>query len=320
MPDDFTQLNEKFIKARRDYETLLEASMSQPTQPHYGRPAYGYGPSAAGPPPGSGYQAPPPGAGYLPQGPPPNDPTRVYSPGPSEPQYPPQSGPAPFYMVPPQQQQIPPPQRGSPKPGPADPYAAHMQAIRMGAARPPSSAFGSGGGAGLPQELATSAFDSPIDSRQSFVANQAPPPTRQQQQQQQQPPPPQQQQGYEPYPPQSQPPSQPPYAAHQPPPQHQPRRSSSYDYPPQNLAQQQDGGPYEHPAQQRLQQQQAPPSHPPPGVPSSPASPPQSGSYPVMGPGPGYQAYQPGQRWPSGGSAAAGAAVGGRDDVDGFYR
>lgn len=26
-PDDFTQLNEKFIKARRDYESLLEASM-----------------------------------------------------------------------------------------------------------------------------------------------------------------------------------------------------------------------------------------------------------------------------------------------------
>jgi len=28
--DDFTQLNEKFIKARRDYESLLEASMAQP--------------------------------------------------------------------------------------------------------------------------------------------------------------------------------------------------------------------------------------------------------------------------------------------------
>jgi len=34
--DDFTQLNEKFIKARRDYEALLESSMSQPQyQQHY---------------------------------------------------------------------------------------------------------------------------------------------------------------------------------------------------------------------------------------------------------------------------------------------
>src|SRR5262245_21993285 len=41
--DDFTQLNEKFIKSRRDYEQLLEASMSHPPQPTYGRPAYTYG-------------------------------------------------------------------------------------------------------------------------------------------------------------------------------------------------------------------------------------------------------------------------------------
>ncbi len=33
--DDFTQLNEKFIKARRDYEALLESSMSHPPQPTY---------------------------------------------------------------------------------------------------------------------------------------------------------------------------------------------------------------------------------------------------------------------------------------------
>ncbi|KAI5303721.1 ESCRT-0 subunit protein hse1, partial [Ascosphaera pollenicola] len=31
--DDFTQLNEKFIKARRDYEALLESSMAQPPHP-----------------------------------------------------------------------------------------------------------------------------------------------------------------------------------------------------------------------------------------------------------------------------------------------
>ncbi|KAK7737180.1 ESCRT-0 subunit protein hse1 [Diaporthe eres] len=33
--DDFTQLNEKFIKARRDYEALLESSMSHPPQSNY---------------------------------------------------------------------------------------------------------------------------------------------------------------------------------------------------------------------------------------------------------------------------------------------
>ncbi|KAJ5721563.1 uncharacterized protein N7483_009497 [Penicillium malachiteum] len=50
--DEFTQLNEKFIKARRDYESLLEASMTQPAQP-YGRPGqpqYGYPGAAPGGP------------------------------------------------------------------------------------------------------------------------------------------------------------------------------------------------------------------------------------------------------------------------------
>lgn len=69
--DEFTQLNEKFIKARRDYESLLEASMSHPAQPQYGRPGqppYGY-PGAAAP------------VGY-PQGPPQADPQRYFSPRP----------------------------------------------------------------------------------------------------------------------------------------------------------------------------------------------------------------------------------------------
>ena len=65
--DDFTQLNEKFIKARRDYESLLEASMSQPAPSAYGRQGYA-----------------PYGGGYPQQGPPPaqNDPGRYYSPDP----------------------------------------------------------------------------------------------------------------------------------------------------------------------------------------------------------------------------------------------
>ena len=66
--DDFTQLNEKFIKARRDYESLLEASMSQPSQSPYlrqGQPTYGYPPR-----------------GYPSQGPPPQqDPGQYYTAG-----------------------------------------------------------------------------------------------------------------------------------------------------------------------------------------------------------------------------------------------
>lgn len=68
--DDFTQLNEKFIKARRDYEALLESSMSHPPQHNYQqyamRPAQAY---------------PPPGGNYPPQ-PQPQDPQRFYTPGP----------------------------------------------------------------------------------------------------------------------------------------------------------------------------------------------------------------------------------------------
>ncbi|EXJ89543.1 signal transducing adaptor molecule [Capronia epimyces CBS 606.96] len=64
--DDFQQLNEKFIKARRDYEALLETSMAQSAQ--YGRPApqaYGYG--------GGLPQGYPPQRYYTPDGLPPNN-------------------------------------------------------------------------------------------------------------------------------------------------------------------------------------------------------------------------------------------------------
>lgn len=66
--DDFTQLNEKFIKARRDYEALLETSMSHPPQHNYQQ--YAMRPVQ---------QAYPPPAGtYPPQG---QDPQRFYTPG-----------------------------------------------------------------------------------------------------------------------------------------------------------------------------------------------------------------------------------------------
>lgn len=115
--DDFTQLNEKFIKARRDYESLLESSMSHPPQPSYQqyamRPPQGGHPGAppSGPPGGyggpggpGGYpqgppQGPPHGHGY-PQGQPPPSggppEQRYYTPAPQDqPQYPPQSSPSP---------------------------------------------------------------------------------------------------------------------------------------------------------------------------------------------------------------------------------
>ncbi|KFY16335.1 hypothetical protein V491_05360 [Pseudogymnoascus sp. VKM F-3775] len=106
--DDFTQLNEKFIKARRDYESLLETSMSHPPQP-----TYGYG----RPPQAQQYGGAP--AGYPPQsGPPAQDPQRYYTPNPQDqqqypprqptsPVYPPGPGAAPFYVVPQDAQQPP---------------------------------------------------------------------------------------------------------------------------------------------------------------------------------------------------------------------
>ncbi|KAF2472637.1 uncharacterized protein BDR25DRAFT_302749 [Lindgomyces ingoldianus] len=282
--DDFTQLNEKFIKARRDYESLLEASMSQPHQPAYGRPY--------------GYNAPPPGAypGYAPTSPPPQQEPSRYNYGGMPPaasqeppsQYPPaqQNGPGSnpaFFMVPPNQQR---PQQQSPKPAPSqDPYAPPQG--RVGAARPQSFA---------PQELATGHYDSPVDNRQSFIQpgqNQAAPSAPQ---------------GYE-YPPSTQPPSaypqptsvppqapppgpQNPYEQvsspyQQPPPEHQ---SPSDPYS-QSMSQ-----PYGYPPQQ--------PGHATPAPPGTTSSPP-----PAQG---NYLPYRP-----AGGQAPS-APVGGGEE--GFYR
>ncbi|KAK4238467.1 class E vacuolar protein-sorting machinery protein HSE1 [Achaetomium macrosporum] len=192
--DDFTQLNEKFIKARRDYEALLESSMSHPPGPTYHQ-------YAMRPPIAQGYPPAGPGYGAPPQA---QDPQRFYTPAPvPEPsQYPPSSpppsnfqrpgagvAPAPFYVagaeVPsqqsqpptqtPQQQQQPsqpqyaqrPPEQRVPSggkqpaplntsasPPPANPYATY-QAPQTTAR--PQSTYGSG-----PQELSTSVYDSPI--------------------------------------------------------------------------------------------------------------------------------------------------------------
>ncbi|KAI9835900.1 MAG: ESCRT-0 subunit protein hse1 [Sarea resinae] len=150
--DDFTQLNEKFIKARRDYESLLETSMSHPPPTHYGK---------TGPVPfnysGGGGQY-----GYPSQGQPLQDSHRYYSPenNTTEPSYPPQNGPAPFYVVgqapssglPSQQHPSDPRNRtpSAPRPTSAEAYAP-----KQSHTQPPFE---------NPQELATSAYDSPVDS------------------------------------------------------------------------------------------------------------------------------------------------------------
>lgn len=72
-PDDFTQLNEKFIKARRDYEALLESSMSHPPGPSYHQ--YAMRPQVP-----QGYPAAAPN--YPPQGAPQQEPQRFYTPAP----------------------------------------------------------------------------------------------------------------------------------------------------------------------------------------------------------------------------------------------
>ena len=71
--DDFTQLNEKFIKARRDYEALLESSMSHPPAPTYHQYAMRPQIPQGYPPPGQGYGAPPPQQ---------QEPQRFYTPAP----------------------------------------------------------------------------------------------------------------------------------------------------------------------------------------------------------------------------------------------
>ncbi|KAI4251002.1 MAG: hypothetical protein LQ352_005136 [Teloschistes flavicans] len=161
--DDFTQLNEKFIKARRDYESLLEASMSQPAQPQYGRPSQ----------PPYGYSG---GGGYPPQGPPgpQQAPGRYYTPNPqdsrtSQPQNPPQNGSLPFtYGAQPSQ----PPSQQTPYPS-NDPRARTPSTSQAPpSSNPydhrPQSTYDN------PQELGTSSYASPTDGRPQGYPQQQP--------------------------------------------------------------------------------------------------------------------------------------------------
>jgi signal transducing adaptor molecule len=172
--DDFTQLNERFIKSCRDYENLLDASMTQ-TQPvyQYGRYPQGYG-------------------GYPPQNSTPQpDPQRYYSPAqqeqtypqqPSSPHgYPPQrNGPAPFYVVAPQQQGPPEPQgppgsqQGYPQRDPtprvpSNPKPAPLQTssppLNQYPVQQPQTGHRPQSTYSNPQELATSVYDSPVNQQ-----------------------------------------------------------------------------------------------------------------------------------------------------------
>ncbi|CAL5870488.1 uncharacterized protein PFLUO_LOCUS4725 [Penicillium psychrofluorescens] len=286
--DEFTQLNEKFIKARRDYESLLEASMSHPAQPQYGRPPqpqYGYpGVAPVGYPPG------PPQAG------PPQADQRYFSPRPQETQ-PPQSNASPYYGA---EQTMPyrpashspdpriqasmgagavqqqPPQQLQQQPPPSDAYQPPMH-------HRPQSTYDH------PQELGTSVYDTPVDHsnlghRPPYQPGTQAPPAQHQQFQQQQPPPPQE--GYSPsvYSPEDSSQVTPSSAIPQQPPQH---------FIPQQQQQQ--------PQQQNPPYPQTPvvhsaaPSHQPPPVPGNA---PPAVSYAAYSPPPApvpsgeYHAYQ----------------------------
>ncbi|KAJ9250631.1 hypothetical protein DTO207G8_6008 [Paecilomyces variotii] len=264
--DEFTQLNERFIKARRDYEALLEASMSHPAQPQYGRPAQApYGYAAPGAP-----QVYPPGV-------PPPEPQRYFSPRPQDSQTP-QPG---YYGA----EQVQPPYPTSSQspdlrnrtPTGARPLQPQQQPAPdsyQPTYHRPQSTYDN------PQELGTSVYDTPVESSS---ANQPPfshgaqhPPAPHQQFQQEQ----QQQQDYSPsvYSPDGGPPPssagtiQPPHSQF-PPPQQQPPYPTS-----------------------TIPMHQPPPSHQPPPIPSAS---PQPTPYPSLNAGApqgsGYEAYKPPQ-------------------------
>ncbi|SPN99032.1 related to protein HSE1 [Cephalotrichum gorgonifer] len=195
--DDFTQLNEKFIKARRDYEALLESSMAHPPQPGY----HHYMPAGA---PQPGFPA---AGGYPSQGPPHQD-QRYYTPGPpggqsggprdyhpSSPppnfQRPNQATPTPFYAAgsePPATNPTPLPYSLRPGAAPSAPPGAEPAGAQhpshnntSSPAQPPTqyapysppnqrpaSTYGA-------QELATSVYDTPISPNPQNPLNPASP-------------------------------------------------------------------------------------------------------------------------------------------------
>ncbi|KMP01171.1 class E vacuolar protein-sorting machinery protein hse1 [Coccidioides immitis RMSCC 2394] len=251
--DDFTQLNEKFIKARRDYEALLEASMTHPAQSHYNRPAqppFAYPPSGTHP-------------GYPHHAPPQQEPQRYYTPRPSQdPQSAPHNTPG-YYGAEPSTLPYPPDSQ-SPD------FRKHtatgsMQLPQQQPSQPPQDAYSQGATTHYPpkttydhpQELGTSVYDSPQGNAPQAIQHSYHPAMQQELQQQQA-------TGAEP--------TQRPYSPQENPPPQAP--SSNPPYPVQT-------------PQEPPQQSFAPPApmHQPPPIPSVA---PSQGAY-----GGGYQAYQP---------------------------
>ncbi|EED23352.1 SH3 domain protein [Talaromyces stipitatus ATCC 10500] len=166
--DEFTQLNEKFIKARRDYEALLEASMSHPAQPQYGRPPqqpYGYPPTGAAP---QGYLPVHPGAAPV-------DHQQYYNTRPQDSHTPQPTGPG-FYAADPSRPYPQTPQ----SPDPRNRTPTGGQPFQQPAQQPPSEPYQSlhhrpQSTYEHPQELGTSVYDSPVEQRYPYHPGSAPP-------------------------------------------------------------------------------------------------------------------------------------------------
>ncbi|KAI5813114.1 hypothetical protein BZA77DRAFT_322407 [Pyronema omphalodes] len=192
--DDFVALNEKFIKARRDYEALLESSMSQTAAAHYGRPPaaalpYTYPPADTYADPSRYYNAGPvggpggrPGASAPHGGPhgrhstspqpqsaypaPSRTPANQYynqgPPGHDDPVFP-TAGAAPFYVI----GQMP-PHGGRTSAGPQHNLQPSAPPLGHGPGQGQGPAQGQAqvpGQEAQPQELATSVYDTPTESR-----------------------------------------------------------------------------------------------------------------------------------------------------------
>ncbi|KAG6271024.1 ESCRT-0 subunit protein hse1 [Claviceps purpurea] len=183
--DDFTQLNEKFIKARRDYEALLESSMSHPPQHNYqqyplrpapqGHQGYAGGGYVPGQAPQEAYynQGPPSDHHhYQPSSPPPNVnfqpqthqsqgvPSPFYSPGSEMPSH----GPVPQQQQQPHQQQYPPRDDtpGMTSQAGKQPASVHPSSPSPYSHLPPQQQQQHSQGTYGAQELATSVYDAPI--------------------------------------------------------------------------------------------------------------------------------------------------------------
>ncbi|PGG96879.1 signal transducing adaptor molecule [Blastomyces parvus] len=287
--DDFTQLNEKFIKARRDYESLLEASMAHPAQPHYGRhpqPAYSYPVQSASP-------------GY-PQGGQQDEPHHYYASRPQDGPKPFQSTQTPFYGS----EQVPLPYpNNAPTPDTRQRTPSGTRPLQQSQQQPPSDAYGANGlvhnhpqnAPDHPQELGTSVYDSPQDSVPPNIRHSYHPPSHQPSHQVQPQP---ADFSSMPYPPAVNPQSQTP-SLNQP--------YSAQSHPPQHIQQH----------QQLAASAPGQPNQSPPSIPSSsPGQPPYPTASAAAMSGPGSGGYQP--YHPAGGPQAASSNV--NLNPSSFYR